>query len=101
MLRIESIVDDKFGQLVNVDRDFWNQHAISPGSDSCLKCGETSITTKQAEQYGLAMRPSGRANTVDKFCRAIDCCLETNTIICTRYIIIHRFGYTPDWNTFR
>src|SRR6266487_3699510 len=101
MLRIEPIVDDKFGQLVNVDRDFWNQHAISPGSNSCLKCCKTSITTKQAEQYSLAMRPCGRANTVDKFCCAIDGCLETDTIIRTRYIIIHRFRYTPDWNTFR
>src|SRR5215471_12460841 len=97
MMRIETIIYDELRQVVKIDGDLWNQQAISPGNDGGLICGETGITTKQAEQYGLTMRPCGRAITVDEFCRAIDRCLETNTIIGTGHIIIHCFGNAPDW----
>src|SRR5260370_17615881 len=92
------VVDDQPGQDVNVDRHFWDQQAISPGSNGCLEGGEASIATKQAEQDRLAMRPGGRANTIDKLSCPVDGRLKADAVVRPMHIIIHRLGYPPDRN---
>src|SRR5260370_26267299 len=79
VLGIAPVLDNQPGQDVNVDLHFWDQQAISPGSNGCLQGGEASIATKQAEQDRLAMRPGGRANTVDKLSCPVDGRLQADS----------------------
>src|SRR5205823_4928119 len=100
VLRILTILNNQTCQGVDIGRYFRNQDAVSPCGNGSFKGGKARVTTKHTEKDSFAVRSGSGAYAIDKLCCSIDRCMEADTVVSARHIIVHRLGDAPDRDTF-